>query len=314
MVAIKELLTVDQLIDHMKNKGIKFKEISEEEAKTFLCNNNYYMKLASYRANYPKCNAGEREGQYQNLDFAYLKELSTLDMYLRYIIIEMALDIEHAIKVKIVNDVTNNPQEDGYNVIKQFLAKDNNISVLKKIKSHKSGEYCKDLIEKYYPYFPIWVFVELISFGDLLHFTSFYEKTYNVKIVNNDFMNIIRDLRNAAAHSNCILNKMTERIDSTKQINYEMSEFIKSMTDISKQSRKNNLNCKFTYNFVALLYVYNALMGNIVKQKRYKQLKEFLDCRAKKNKNYFLSNCKIVSVYNFHKKVVDNLLSATYNI
>lgn len=55
-------------------------------------------------------------------------------------------------------------------------------------------------------------------------------------------------------------------------------------------------------------------MGNIVKQKRYKQLKEFLDCRAKKNKNYFLSNCKIVSVYNFHKKVVDNLLSATYNI
>ena len=71
------------------------------------------MKLASYRANYPKCNAGEREGQYQNLDFAYLKELSTLDMYLRYIIIEMALDIEHAIKVKIVNDVTNNPQEDA---------------------------------------------------------------------------------------------------------------------------------------------------------------------------------------------------------
>jgi len=61
---IKELLTVDQLIDHMKYRGIKFKEISEEEAKIFLNNNNYYMKLASYRANYVKCQSGEREGQY----------------------------------------------------------------------------------------------------------------------------------------------------------------------------------------------------------------------------------------------------------
>lgn len=314
MSTIKELLTVDQLIDHMKYKGIKFKEISEEEAKIFLNNNNYYMKLASYRANYVKCQSGEREGQYQNLDFAYLKELSTLDMYLRYMIMEMALDIEHAIKVKIIRDVADNPEEDGYNIMKKFLEKNNNINILKKIKSHKSGEYCKDLIEKYYPYFPVWVFVELISFGDLLYFTSFYENEYNIKIINNTFMNIVRDLRNASAHSNCILNKMTERIDSTKQINSEISEFVKRMSDVSKQSRKNNLNYKFTYNFICLLYVYDSLMSDTVKQKRYKQIIEFMDGRVKKNKNYFLSNSKIVGVYNFNKKVVDNLIRNTYTI
>ena len=314
MSTIKKLLTVDQLIDHMKYRGIKFKEISEEEAKIFLNNNNYYMKLASYRANYVKCQSGEREGQYQNLDFAYLKELSTLDMYLRYMIMEMALDIEHAIKVKIIRDVADNPEEDGYNIMKKFLEKNNNINILKKIKSHKSGEYCKDLIEKYYPYFPVWVFVELISFGDLLYFTSFYEKEYNIKIINNTFMNIVRDLRNASAHSNCILNKMTERIDSTKQINSEISEFVKRMSDVSKQSRKNNLNYKFTYNFICLLYVYDSLMSNTVKQKRYKQIIEFMDGRVKKNKNYFLSNSKILGVYNFNKKVIDNLIRNTYTI
>lgn len=298
----------------MKYRGIKFKEISEEEAKIFLNNNNYYMKLASYRANYVKCQSGEREGQYQNLDFAYLKELSTLDMYLRYMIMEMALDIEHAIKVKIIRDVADNPEEDGYNIMKKFLEKNNNINILKKIKSHKSGEYCKDLIEKYYPYFPIWVFVELISFGDLLYFTSFYENEYNIKIINNTFMNIVRDLRNASAHSNCILNKMTERIDSTKQINSEISEFVKRMSDVSKQSRKNNLNYKFTYNFICLLYVYDSLMSNTVKQKRYKQIIEFMDGRVKKNKNYFLSNSKILGVYNFNKKVIDNLIRNTYTI
>lgn len=69
-------------------------------------------------------------------------------------------------------------------------------------------------------------------------------------------MNTVRDLRNAAAHSNCILNKMTERIDSTKQINSDLSNFIKKMGE-------------------------------------YQNVK---------------SNTKIVGAYNFHKKVIENLL------
>ena len=312
VIATKELFSVDQLIEHMKQKGIKFVEMTEDAARDFLLYNNYYMKLASYRCNYEKCLSGKRKGQYKNLDFAYLKELSTIDMHLRYIIIEMCLDIEHAIKVRILEDVTNNPDEDGYNVVKKFIAKDSNISILKKIRSHKSGEYCKDLIEKYYPYFPVWVFVELISFGDLMYFASFYEKEYGVQIVNNTFMNVVRDLRNAAAHSNCILNKMTERIDSTKQINCEISNFIKDMPNISKQSRINNLNYKFTYNFITLLFVYDNLMGEISRQKRYQQIKEFLDGIVKRNQDYFKSNTKIVGVYKFHKKVVDNLLNTAY--
>ena len=42
--------------------------------------------------------------------------------------------------------------------------------------SDSTCDLTKDLIEKYYPYFPVWVFVELISFGDLLYFCSFYGK------------------------------------------------------------------------------------------------------------------------------------------
>lgn len=220
---------------------------------------------------------------------------------------EMCLDIEHAIKVKLIDDVTNNLSEDGYDIVRKFIARDDNLRILKKIKSHKSGEYCKDLIAKYYPYFPVWVFVELISFGDLLYFCSFYEETYGVAIVDNALMNTIRDLRNAAAHSNCILNKMTERIDSTKQINSDISNFVKRMSDISKTSRVNNLNYKFTNSFITLLYVYDCLMSNGSKKKRYLQIKEFLDGRVIRNKQYFMSNTKIVGVYNFHKKVIDNL-------
>lgn len=305
---VKKLLSIDELIEHMKNKGITFNEVSESDAKDFLQKNNYYMKLAAYRSNYEKCTEGKRVGQYKKLDFGYLKELSTLDMYLRYIIMDMCLDIEHAIKVKLISDVTNNPLEDGYDIVRKFIAKDDNLRILKNIRSHKSGEYCKDLIAKYYPYFPVWVFVELISFGDLLYFCSFYEDMYGVQIMNNALMNTVRDVRNAAAHSNCLLNKMTERIDQTKQVNSDISNFIKGMKDISKTSRVNNLNYKFTNSFVTLLYVYNSLMPDGSKKKRYKELQKFLNERAIKNKNYFKSNTKIVGVYNFHKKVIDNLL------
>ena len=169
---MKTLLSVDELITHMKSKGIKFSIISENEAKEFLNNNNYYFKLAAYRNLYPKINnpRSKKFGQYQNLEFAYLKELSIIDMRLRYLMIDMCLDIEHAIKVKLVHSVSNNPQEDGYTIVKAYLNKeDKDFRMLKTIRQHKSGEYCKDLINKYYPFFPIWVLVEVISFGDLLH-------------------------------------------------------------------------------------------------------------------------------------------------
>ena len=228
----------------MKKKGITFNEVSESDAKDFLQKNNYYMKLAAYRSNYEKCPTGKRAGQYKKLDFGYLKELSTIDMYLRYIIIDMC---------------------------------------------------------------SVWVFVELISFGDLLYFCSFYEEVYAVQIVNNTLMNTVRDVRNVAAHSNCLLNKMTERIDPTKQVNSDISNFVKGMSDISKTSRVNNLNYKFANSFVTLLYVYDGLMAEGSKQKRYKELQEFMNGRVIKNKSYFKSNSKIVGVYNFHKKVIDNL-------
>lgn len=95
---MKPMLSTKELIEHMKEKGITFRETSEKEAMDFLENNNYYMKLAAYRANYEKCVEGKRKGMYQNLDFAYLQELSRLDMHLRHLVLEMCLDIEHAIK------------------------------------------------------------------------------------------------------------------------------------------------------------------------------------------------------------------------
>jgi len=44
---MKPMLSTKELIEHMKEKGITFRETSEKEAMDFLENNNYYMKLAA---------------------------------------------------------------------------------------------------------------------------------------------------------------------------------------------------------------------------------------------------------------------------
>ena len=54
MLFMKQLLSPDELIAHMKEKGIGFNIVNENQAKDFMANSNYYMKLASYRFNYTK--------------------------------------------------------------------------------------------------------------------------------------------------------------------------------------------------------------------------------------------------------------------
>lgn len=304
---LKEMLNADGLIRHMADKGIGFNIVDEQSAKEFITNNNYYMKLAAYRTNYQKRTEGKDIGKYINLEFAYLQELSIIDMRLRYIIIDMCLDIEHYIKVTLLNKVK--LKEDGYELVRKFVTK--NDKVLKKIYSHKSSEYCSSLIDKYYPYFPIWVFVELISFGDLTYLCEFYKEMYGEEIVDNKFMNLVRDLRNASAHSNCLINKLQVAVKGTPD--KRILDFVKNLKCVGRGSISNNLSKSFVYNFVVLLYVYDLIVTSKgVKMNRYKELSELINNRMTKNKSYFAKNNIIKTQYIFIKKVVDKLNENTY--
>ncbi len=294
---MKTLLKNDELISHMKAKGIKFEIVKESEAKIFLQYSNYYMKLASYRKNYDK----DKNEKYINLDFAYLKELSTIDMHLRYLILKMCLDIEHTLKVSLLKDIEDNSQEDGYLIIQEFVkkyekSKDN-------IQKHKSSEYCRALIEKYSPDFPVWVFVELISFGDMLKLYEFYNKMYPKRLKDGKLLYSIRDLRNAAAHNNCLINKLQKGINKPSA---KITKFVSEIDNIGKSMRQNKLSNKFLYDFTTLLYVYNEFItSDAIKKEGFKQIQEFMEKRAVRNKEFFKKNECIKTAYIFIKKIVD---------
>ena len=53
-----KLLTPEEQINHLKERGISFQLYSEEEARIFLQENSYFTKVLAYRKNYQKHPAG----------------------------------------------------------------------------------------------------------------------------------------------------------------------------------------------------------------------------------------------------------------
>ena len=116
---IKPILSVDEQIEKLKENGVTFKYISEENAKKYLTENNYYFKLTSYRKNFLKKEVDGKE-IYIDLDFSYLQDLAIIDMELRYLLVELSLDIEHWTKVYLLN-LIQRQNEDGYKIVSDFL-------------------------------------------------------------------------------------------------------------------------------------------------------------------------------------------------
>ena len=57
---MKKKLTTEELIAHIKSKGITFNHMTENDAKKCLRTLNYYYKLAAYRKNFKNVNCNNK--------------------------------------------------------------------------------------------------------------------------------------------------------------------------------------------------------------------------------------------------------------
>lgn len=305
----KQLLTTPQLISHLKRKGITFKYISEDEAADFLDNHNYFFKLYAYRANYQKIKSGKNAGKYFSLDFAYLKELSIIDYHLRILILNMTLNLEHSIKVMLIKDIEDNPAEDGYNLANVWNTLPPNFpawikSELKNIESHARTSYCQNIIQKYHGHdYPIWAVCELVSFGALCKLIKTYDQLYPHRLpFNTKLLVHIRDIRNAAAHNNCLINDLTPHryaFNLASQGNIIMQEVAK-IPGISKRTRTQRLSNKPIYDFTVLLYLYSKVVRSPeIKRKTRHALYDLFLHRMRRHDAYFKNNATIMTTYRF---------------
>lgn len=304
-------LDYKEQIEHMKEKGIKFSIMSDAMALNFLENNNYYFKLKAYAKNYDKWFTGCNKDKYKNLEFAYLVELSTLDMELRYLIIKMCLDIEHFLKIALLKDVNENADETGYEIVKKYFDYFPDVKEDLNMKKNKSS--CKDVIEKYIEDPAIWNIVEVLSFGQFIELYDIYYRQYEKKNYRA-YLGCVKFIRNAAAHNNCLLNSIKKpysvEFTKSKKVASEISK-IRGMKTLTMQKMLSN---PVIHDFAALLCLYNkAITSDAVKQHRYAELDELINKRFVRHEDYFKNNTYIKETYNFIKLVVDNYLQSVYN-
>jgi abortive infection bacteriophage resistance protein len=298
----KNKLNVDEQIEDLKNKGVSFNEMSEAEAKKFLRYNNYYFKLKSYARNYQKYNKPEMQGKYINLDFAYLIELSTLDMYLRKIIMQMCLDIEHFLKVRLMYDISNNSDEDGYNIVNKYL--DGKHNILNDLYKNAETSATAELIAKFHDNdseISIWKFVETLSFGRFVEIYDLYYGTYGGYSYSS-YLGSIKFLRNAAAHNNCLLNSIRKPYQTKIHKTMKVLDKVSKIKNIPT-SYTNKMSNPVIHDFVALLFVYSDLLNypanRNMREKGIETVKHFFDTTLVRKKDYFLKNDVLCDNYNF---------------
>lgn len=309
--------TTEQLVSKMKNqKGITFEYTTEAEAINYLINVNNYFRTASYRKNYQKYEKGLKKEKYIGLDFAYLQELSTIDMHFRFIVTKMCLDIEHDLKVKMVKDIENDPTTDGYDIVNDFLS--NNSYIVKKIESTSVSPFTSDLIHNYFTILPdpdspkmnkisnfddcpAWVLLELLTFGDFIKFYEFYYSTRTYTKIPTSVINLVKSLRNGTAHNNCILSDLAH---GTSRAPREITQEIAKISTIGQKQRQKKLSCRPMLEFTCLLYVYKLVASDKVKYHRVLELKNLFFNRMPQNKEFFQNNDLIKSNYAFACKVI----------
>lgn len=309
----RPMLTTDEQIEHLKLKGVKFDLMPIAEARAYLEKNNNYFKLRAYRKNFQKHPGGTKADTYVNLDFEMLKDLSIIDMKLRYVLIHMALDIEHFAKVKLLKAIQDS-NEDGYEIVVDYQKElENNdrlngqhrAEILKKeLARNTKSPYCGALISKYYGRYPIWVFVEVISLGSLTRFYKFCADRLNNKEMRNDFylLSSIRELRNACAHNNCILNDLSAD-DNNAIPNYDL---LRALGFVSKATRDNKLKNMRIYQITATLYTHDRLVQSKgIKEHTKEKLNDLIN-RMYRNIGYYSENDCIVTNFDFLRKCVDN--------
>ena len=309
MEIVKPKLSLDGQIEHLKEKGVLFNIMDEAEARDYLGQHNNYFKLTAYRKNYDKHPAGENKDKYINLEFAYLVDIAVIDMQLRYRIVHMALDLEHHTKLQLLRKM-DEYNEDGYQVVQDYIdsldEKQRKIFD-SEINRNKGNIYCGDIIAKYEVAFPIWAFIEIVPFGRLVAFYGFCADRFSDKSMKDTFYRLLtcKEIRNASAHSNCILNNLKAKT-AAHSTNAAVTSELMKIKGMNTNFRKNRMSNARIQQVVTLLYTHKDMVESEgIKRSESEDLKKIME-RVDKNYDYYNTNPMIKGTFDFLKLVVDS--------
>jgi len=311
------MLNISEMVPYLKKKNIKFIECTEKVAEEYLRENNNYYNVTAYKNNFQKFQFGELTGKYIDLDFAYLKDMSIIDYRTRIALFKMIIDIEHYLKIRILNTVEVLNNENGYNIVNLYLEKDyNDIERPKRvhdsIRKKVTNEYYDKIFSKYningdtrIENIPIWEFLEIITFGELINFFDFFTTYYNLN--DNKYIFILREvnkLRNAVAHNSCVLSELDKK-DNLHRADTLVTNYLQEC-GIGKENRTNKLKNSRIRQITYTLYLFNEIVTSEgVKQNVNHELSKLFYGRIILNRKYYNNNGLLISIYEYFDKIIE---------
>lgn len=271
-------LTLEEQIEDLKSKNIQFANesdyakglMTETDAKRFLRYNTFYFHFKHYAHAFETYNNSSTT-RYVNLTFGKMVELSKLDMYLRRIVLNMCLDVEHLLKTRLLYDITTNPEEDGKNIVDKYIGTfKNGYKDYVEIKEKHKNSILSKLVANFpddQKELPAWKFVEALSFGQFIKFYEFYYDEYSDRYKHGIptftmYLDNIRFLRNAAAHNSEILSHLNSK--ATVEPTYNIKNIVLEEKQKAKLFKgidaKKQLSNPVIHDFVTLLFLYRDLL------------------------------------------------------
>ncbi|MDO4541509.1 MAG: Abi family protein [Bacillota bacterium] len=301
---MQKKLTIPQQIALMKEEGIGFNIINETEAQRYITEDAIYFNIKTFAKNYCKYTRADKAGQYINLEFAYLKELSIIDGIFRKLVLDMCLDIEYSMKVQINRDFTCNPDEDGYSIVEEFFRRNPYVKRKLEKMAEKRSPYTTLVYTNFLQEPALWNLVQVLSFGEFVNFHTLYYHYYPPEYESAAFLQPVKYLRNAAAHNNCLLNNM--RGIYTINANKALNQKVASISEIGAESRSKRMKVPVLHDFAALLFVFEDVVNSKgIRRNTVDVLDEFVE-RCLRHKEYFTKNDFITANFRFAKKLIDN--------
>ena len=229
----------------------------------------------------------------------------------------MIIDIEHYLKIRILNTIEEISEEDGYKIVNLYLEKDFNDKerpkrVHESIRKKVSNEYYQKIFSKYdldkdtkIENIPIWEFLEIITFGELINFFDFFTKYYVLD--DNKYIFILREvnkLRNTVAHNSCVLCELDKK-DNTHRADTLVINYLKDC-DIGKENRNTKLSNSRIRQITYTLYMFNIIVSSEgIKNNVKHDITKLFYGRIILNGKYYNNNGLLKSIYNYFDKIIE---------
>ena len=222
----------------------------------------------------------------------------------------MTLDIGRFAKVRLMREVTERADEDGYSIVADYLESlsERNRSIREKeMERLKRDRYSGSMARKYDEEKPVWVLIELLSFGGFINFYLFCADRWKDQRMRSEryLLRQAQAVRNACAHSTDIINGFTPGETSTIRTPREVALALNEM-GINRRARRAKMANPRIQQITMMAFAYREMVAGFHTREMCRGLVGALKHRAVEHADWYTNTDCVVSAYRFLAKVFDN--------